>query len=279
MDETSSAPLAGLVAIVTGGAGHLGSTMTATMAKHGAKVVVADLDGHRAAEHADALARDGFESLSVQVDIASEASVAAAFGAISERFGGVDVLVNNAAPSRFIAKDAPALEVDMATWDVLQDVVVRGALICSRHALPHMIDRGGGSIVNVASVHAHSGDLDLTAYPVAKAALLGLTRTLATQYGRHGIRCNTVTLGTIPYPSMSAQARQNRVKHQLIPREGRPADAANLVAFLASPASSFLTGADFVADGGMLAHLPSYADGGTWGVMRGSTQQPAKSLG
>jgi NAD(P)-dependent dehydrogenase (short-subunit alcohol dehydrogenase family) len=224
------------------------------MARQGAPVVGADLVGQRAAEHAGALAREGHESLAVEVDIASDESVAAAFGVISERFGGVDILVNNAAPSRFIAKDAPALHVGMEIWDVLQNVVVRGALVCSRHALPSMIDRGGGSIVNVASILAHAG-----------------TRALATQYGRQGIRCNTVTLGTIPYPSMSAQARQNRVKHQLIPREGQPADAANLVAFLASPASSFLTGADFVADGGTLAHLPSYADGGTWGVMRNTT--------
>jgi NAD(P)-dependent dehydrogenase (short-subunit alcohol dehydrogenase family) len=257
----STAPLTGLVAVVTGGAGHLGAAMAATLARQGAKVVVADLDGRRAADQAGALARSGLESLAVEVDVASDASVAAAFAASTERFGGVDVLVNNAAPTKLVAKDAPVLDVDLATWDGVQDVVVRGALVCCRHALPLLVERGGGSIVNVASIHAHSGDPDLTAYPVAKAALLGLTRQVATQYGKVGVRCNSVSLGMIPYPTMSAEARRARMGRQLIQREGRPADAANLVAFLAGPASSFLTGADVVADGGVLAHLPANADG------------------
>lgn len=265
LDGTASAPLDGLVAVVTGGAGHLGAAMTTTLAAQGAKVVVADLDGRRAAGHAAALANDGFESLGVEVDVASDSSVAAAFAAITQRFGGVDVLVNNAAPMRLVARDAPVLDVDLATWDAVQDVVVRGALICCRHALPLLVARGGGSIVNVASIHAHAGDPDLTAYPVAKAALLGLTRQVATQYGRSGVRCNSVTLGTIPYPAMSGEARRGRMGRQLIQREGLPADAANLVAFLAGPASSFLTGTDVVADGGVLAHLPSPADGAALG--------------
>jgi NAD(P)-dependent dehydrogenase (short-subunit alcohol dehydrogenase family) len=260
--DSTAAPQAGLVAVVTGGAGHLGAMMTATMAKQGAKVVVADLDGGRAADHADALARGGLESLAVEVDVASDVSVAAAFAAITAHFGGVDILVNNAAPMRLVARDAPILEVDLATWDAVQNVVVRGALLCCRHALPLLVQRGGGSIVNVGSIHAHSGDSDLTAYPVAKAALLGLTRQVATQYGQLGVRCNSVSLGMIPHPAMSASARQARMGRQLIQREGRPADAANLVAFLAGPASSFLTGADVVADGGVLAHLPAHTDGG-----------------
>jgi NAD(P)-dependent dehydrogenase (short-subunit alcohol dehydrogenase family) len=242
--------------------------MTATMAEQGARVVVADLDGERARAHAERLAAAGFDSLAVRVDVASEDSVAAAVGQVVDRFGGIDILVNNAAPSRLIATDAPVLDLALSTWDALHAVVVRGALICARHALPHLVARGGGSIVNIASIHAHAGDPDLSAYPVAKAALLGLTRVLATQYGRAGVRCNSVTLGTIPYPSMSEQARQNKVRHQLVPRVGQPADAANLVAFLASPAASFLTGTDVVADGGVLAHLPSYADGGTFGLVR-----------
>ncbi|ADP80834.1 SDR family NAD(P)-dependent oxidoreductase [Pseudofrankia inefficax] len=266
----TSQPLAGLVAVVTGGAGHLGSAMTTTMAEQGARVAVADLDVDRAREHAGRLAAAGFDSLAVRVDVASEESVGQAVDQVVDRFGGLDVLVNNAAPSRLIATDAQVLDVPLATWDALQDVIVRGALLCARRCLPHLVARGGGSIINVASIHAHAGDPDLSAYPVAKAALLGLTRVLATQYGRAGVRCNAVTLGTIPYPSMSEQARRNKLRHQLVPRVGLPADAANLVAFLASPAASFLTGADVVADGGVLAHLPSYADGGTFGLVRGT---------
>jgi NAD(P)-dependent dehydrogenase (short-subunit alcohol dehydrogenase family) len=263
-----SQPLDGLVAVVTGGAGHLGTAMTTTMARQGAKVVVADIDAERADAHADALAADGHDAIGVALDVASRDSVAAAFASTIERFGVVDVLVNNAAPSPLIRKDAPVGELDLAVWDGMQAVVVRGAILCAQAALPSMLERGRGSIVNVTSVHAHLGDADLTAYPVAKAALLGLTRTLATQYGRAGVRCNSVTLGTIPFPSMSDEARQNKIRHQLVDRAGQPQDVANLVAFLASPASGFTTGADLRADGGVLAHLPSYADGGTFQLVR-----------
>ncbi len=261
-------PLEGLVAVVTGGAGHLGSAMTATMAREGARVVVADLDGSRAEAHAESLAAGGLEAVGVALDVAAGASVADVFAAITERFGGVDVLVNNAAPSPIIRQDAPIGQLDLGVWDAMQAVIVRGALLCAQAALPSMVERGGGSIVNVASIHAHSGDPEMTAYPVAKAALLGVTRAIATQYGREGVRCNTVTLGTIPYPAMSEEARQNRVRHQLIGRSGEPQDVADLVAFLASRAAGFITGADVRADGGVLAHLPSYADGGTFSLVR-----------
>ena len=264
-------PLDGLVAVVTGGAGHLGAAMTATMARQGARVAVADVDTERAAAHAAALTNEGLDAFGVALDVASDASVAAAFEAIAERCGGVDVLVNNAAPSPMIRQDAPVVDLDLAVWDAMQAVVVRGAIRCAQAALPSMIERGGGVILNVASIHGHAGDSDLTAYPVAKAALLGLTRTLATQYGRAGVRCNSITLGTIPFPAMSAEARQNKVRHQLLAREGQPDDVAALVAFLASPAAAFTTGADFRADGGVLAHLPSYADGGTFELMRGTS--------
>jgi NAD(P)-dependent dehydrogenase (short-subunit alcohol dehydrogenase family) len=263
-----SQPLDGLIAVVTGGAGHLGTTMTATMARQGARVVVADLNGERATAHADMLTADGLDALGVALDVASEPSVSAAFAAALDRFGGVDVLVNNAAPSPIIRQDAAVGRLDLGVWETMQAVVIGGAIRCTQAALPSMIERGGGSIVNVASIHAHAADADMTAYPVAKAALLGLTRAIATQYGRDGVRCNTITLGTIPYPSMSQEARQNKVRHQLLGRVGEPEDVANLVAFLASPASGFTTGTDVRADGGVLAHLPSYADGGTFQLVR-----------
>ena len=260
--------LDGLVAVVTGGAGHLGSAMTSTMASRGARVVVADLDVSRALAHAEALNADGFDALGVSLDVADGDSVAAAFGEAVERFGPVDVLVNNAAPSPVIRRDAPVGSLDLAVWDTMQAVVVAGAVRCCQAVLPGMIQRGGGSIINIASIHGHSGDADLTAYPVAKAALLGLTRTLATQYGRAGVRCNSITLGTIPFPAMSAEAVAGRVRHQLLGRAGLPQDAANMVAFLASPESAFTTGTDIRVDGGVLAHLPSYADGGTFQLVR-----------
>lgn len=262
--------LEGLVAVVTGGAGHLGTAMTTTLAAQGARVAVADIDGERADAHAETLTAKGFDAAGFALDVADAASVAAAFAAAMARFGGVDVLVNNAAPSPIIRQDAPVGALDLDVWDAMQAVVVRGALLCAQTALPSMIQRGGGSIINIASIHAHAADADMTAYPVAKAALLGVTRAIATQYGRAGVRCNTLTLGTIPFPSMSEEARQNKIRHQLLGRAGDPQDVANAVAFLASPASAFTTGADIRVDGGVLAHLPSYAEGGTFSLVRDS---------
>lgn len=268
MADDRGGPLGGLVALVTGGAGHLGSAMTTKLAERGACVVVADVDTERATAHAAAIAKGGLEAMAVELDVASEVSVDAAFSAAEDRFGGVDILVNNAAPSRLVAQDSKAGDLDLGIWDALFEVIVRGALLCARRALPHMMDRHAGAVINIASIHALAGDADLTAYPTAKAALVGLSRTVATQYGRHGVRSNSITLGTIPYPNMSEAARQSKVRHQLLGREGVPADVAHLVAFLASPEASFLTGANYLAEGGVLAHLPSYADGGTFELMR-----------
>jgi NAD(P)-dependent dehydrogenase (short-subunit alcohol dehydrogenase family) len=232
--------------------------MAATLARHGASVAIADVDGDRAHERATALAREGLDALAVTMDIATDASVADGFAAVTARFGGIDILVNNAMPAA--TQDGPVCDLSLAAWGALLDGGLGGALLCSRHAIPIMAARGGGSIVNVASIHAHAGDLNLTAYAVTKAALLGLTRATATQYGRAGVRANSVSLGTVPTATTSEEFRQSRLRHQLLARSGRPADAANVVAYLASPAASFVTGADFVVDGGVLAHLPSYAD-------------------
>ncbi len=176
--------LQGLVAVVTGGAGHLGSEMAATLARHGARVAIADIDDARARRSARRGWRhEGLDALAVAMDIASETSVGAGFAAVADRFGGVDILVNNAMPPA-VAQDGPVCDLSLAAWDALLGCGLGGALLCSRHAIPMMAERGGGSIVNVASVHAHAGDANLTAYPVTKAALLGLTRATATQYGR-----------------------------------------------------------------------------------------------
>jgi NAD(P)-dependent dehydrogenase (short-subunit alcohol dehydrogenase family) len=254
-------PLHGLVALVTGGAGHLGSAMTSSLAGLGASVVVADIDSGRAGGHAATITDAGFSALAVEMDVASEESVASAFATAIDRLGGIDILVNNASPSPLVARDRPAVELDLHVWDAIFAVTVRGALLCAQQAVPSMTGRGGGVVINIASIHALAGDTNLTAYSAAKAALIGFSRTLATQYGRVGIRSNSITLGTIPSPTLSQALRQSRVKHQLVPREGLAADVANMVGFLASPASSFLTGANFMCDGGILSHLPFYADG------------------
>jgi NAD(P)-dependent dehydrogenase (short-subunit alcohol dehydrogenase family) len=237
--------------------------MAEALAQRGARVAVVDIDLARAETRASAITAAGADCVAVRADIGDDGSVEAAFAQVVERLGGLDVLVNNAAPTRLVADDAPVEHLDLDTWDAMMRGVLRGTMLCCRRAIPLLRARGGGSIVNVASIHAHAGDPELSAYPTAKAGLLGLTRAVATQYGADGIRCNTLTLGTFLPSSAPDEWRASKVGHQLIGRPGVPADAASAVAFLASPASSFMTGADLVVDGGLLAHLSSAVDPST----------------
>jgi len=260
--------LAGQVAFVTGGAGRIGSEIARTLAARGAAVVVADINGARAAERAAELVESGRAAFGVEVDIASADSIDAAFAAAVAHFGEIDVLVNNAAPTSLVRDEGAVLDVPLDLWETMMAVVLRGAFLCSRQVLGHFVEQNAGVIVNVASIHAYAGSRDITAYAVAKAGLLGLTRATATQYGRYGIRCNSVSPGTIPSSAVSEEWRRMKTRHQLIPREGRTEDVAQVVAFLASPEASFLTGGDYPVEGGLLAHLPGYAD-------EGSTVPPA----
>src|SRR5262249_37630293 len=197
------------------------------MASRGAAVVVTDIDGAPAKTHGDSLASAGHQCLAVEMDVTSEDSVRAGFAATLERFGGLDVVVNNAAPSSAIRKDGPAGDLSLETLEAVLRGTLGGALLCTREAIPALIERGGGSVINGAAVHAHSGDPDLTAYPAAKAAIVQFTRSVATQYGHLGIRCNSVSPGTIPYPDSPDEWRISKMRHQLVPRSGLPTDVAH----------------------------------------------------
>jgi NAD(P)-dependent dehydrogenase (short-subunit alcohol dehydrogenase family) len=175
---------------------------------------------------------------------------------------GVGVLVNSAAPVALALRERPADRLEVATWDEMLRVALRGTMLCSRAALGRMVPAGDGAIVNISSIHAYAGDLALVAYPVAKAGIIALTRAIATQYGRSGVRCNVVCPGTIPPPDLSPADLARRLRHQAIGRPGDPDDIAQAVAYLAGPAASFITGQALVVDGGVLCHLPSFADGG-----------------
>jgi NAD(P)-dependent dehydrogenase (short-subunit alcohol dehydrogenase family) len=187
------------------------------------------------------------------------ASVAMALGA----FGGIDVLVNNVAFT-----DQPVLDgITPAAWDREFDVTLRGAWLCARAVLPHLLARGGGAIVNVGSVNGlmYFGN---PAYSAAKAGLLSLTRSFAVEYGPRGVRTNMVSPGTIRTnaPSWTARlARDPKVFEKLarwypVGRVGRPADIAAAIAFLAADEAGFVNGANLVVDGGLTAGMPVMAD-------------------
>jgi NAD(P)-dependent dehydrogenase (short-subunit alcohol dehydrogenase family) len=255
--------LAGKVAIVTGGAGGIGAATVVSLAEAGAHVVVADVAGAGVAQVVDSLTAQGLKVAGHVVDVSDEDSVRELVRFTVETFGGVDVVDNNAALVSAIKRDRDVVTMPVELWDEVMAVNLRGPMLLAKHTVPIMIERGGGSIINIASGQGLSGDRTMVAYGSSKGGLIALTRFIAAAYGEHGIRCNTVAPGLIKTPALDADMPefvQDKIRtHNLLPRLGTPADVAGLVTFLASPAASFITGQLISVDGGFLSHLPTLA--------------------
>ena len=255
------------VALVTGArltdAGeNIGSATARALAREGAAVVVADLDGEGAARLAEELRREGAHAASCAVDIADETSVHELVAFAVAQLGGLDVLVNNAA--MFDPDDRDPLTMTVDVWDRTMAVNARGPMLVCKHALPVLLERGGGSIVNLASAQALSGDITRPAYGAAKAATILLTKQIATVYGKRGVRCNAVapglTMSQLVKRTVPQAVQETYLRHALTPELGEPEDIANVIVFLASPESRYVTGQVLLADGGMAAHRPFVAD-------------------
>ncbi len=250
------------VAIITGAAGGIGAATARRLAADGAQVVLADID--QAAIEQLAATIPG--SQAIGVDLTSEASVIALVAATIERFGRIDILHNNAAIQSDAqrGKDLDVVGLDVAAWDTAMAVNVRGAMLTSKHVVPHMIVNGRGSIIHSASGFGVQGEATLTAYGTSKAALIQLNRMIATQYGKQNVRSNCMVIGFVLTPMAIASTpdvvKDILLSHHLTPALGQPEDIAALVAFLASDQSRFITGAAIPIDGGVTAHQPSYAD-------------------
>jgi NAD(P)-dependent dehydrogenase (short-subunit alcohol dehydrogenase family) len=253
--------LEGKVAIVTGGAGGIGVATVAALAEAGAQVVVADVAG--VDEAVDSLTAQGLKVAGHVVDVSSEASVRELVEFTVDTFGGVDILDNNAALVSAIKRDRDVVTMPVELWDEVMAVNLRGPMLLCKHTVPIMIERGGGSIINIASGQGLSGDRTMVAYGSSKGGLIALTRFVAAAYGEHGVRCNTVAPGLVKTPALDADMPpfvQDKIRtHNLLPRLGSPADVAGVVTFLASPAASFITGQLISVDGGFLSHLPTLA--------------------
>lgn len=254
--------LTGKIALVTGAGGGIGAASASRLAAGGATVVLADIDA--AAAEAAAATIPG--AVALAVDLTDEVSVNALADAVVARFGRIDILHNNAAIQNDAQrqKDLDVVNLDVAAWDMAMAVNVRGAMLMSRHVIPHMIANGGGSIVHSASGFGVQGESTLTAYGSSKAALIQLNRMIATQYGKQNVRSNCMVIGFVLTP-LAVESTPDVIKdillsHHLTPQLGQPEDIANLVAFLASDESRFITGAAIPIDGGVTAHQPSYAD-------------------
>jgi NAD(P)-dependent dehydrogenase (short-subunit alcohol dehydrogenase family) len=255
--------LDGKIAIITGAASGIGQATARRVAAEGARTVVADLNGAGASHVADAISAAGGEAIAVTADLGDIESVRAMVEAAVTAYGGLDILHNNAAATGLAAtQDLPVSAADPAVWDTTMRVNLRGALVAIQAAVPHMIARGGGSVINTASGAGLAGDLGHPAYGASKAALVSLTRYVATEFGKQGIRCNAVSPGFIVIPGKPGReaVAATMLRHSLTPRLGTPDDVAALAVFLASDESAFITGQDICVDGGMLAHQPYVAD-------------------
>ncbi|MFY1638055.1 SDR family NAD(P)-dependent oxidoreductase [Solwaraspora sp. WMMB335] len=258
MADPAAGPLAGRVAVVTGGGQGLGRAFAHRLAADGARVAVADRNADAAATvAAEISSAAGGTAVAVPVDVADEVSVAAMTGQVVDAYGGIDVLVNNAAVFSTLAM-RPFDEIDPAEWDRVMAVNVRGPFLCARAAAPVMRHAGYGKIVNISSATVWIGRPHYLHYVTSKAALIGMTRALATELGPAGIRVNAVTPGAtrteIPRATVTPEQERAIVAGQAIKRRQVPGDLVGVVAFLAGADSDFMTGQTVNVDGGAAFH-------------------------
>jgi NAD(P)-dependent dehydrogenase (short-subunit alcohol dehydrogenase family) len=248
--------LTGRIAFVTGGARGIGRAIVEKFAAEGAGVVFADRDEAPGRQAADELSASGGAAAFVRADITSEDDVRRAIGGVLDRHGSLDILVNNAGVNAYF----DATSMTEQEWDQVFAVDLKGAWLCAKHALPPMQAARRGSIVNIASIHATLTIPGMFPYAAAKSGLLGLTRSLALEYGPFGIRANAVSPGytrtrlvdewMARQPDPAATERRTLLNHPLR-RMATPADIANVVAFLASDEAAAITGANIAADCGL----------------------------
>ncbi|MBP1684513.1 MAG: short-chain dehydrogenase/reductase [Deltaproteobacteria bacterium] len=272
----SSGQLEGKVAIITGAGGGIGRITALVLAREGACVTVAEINESLGQETVAQVTHAGGQSLFVRTDISQEADVRAMIAATVEKFGGLDILVNNAAAGS--PKDQDILSMDVEVWDYVMLVNTRGPMLGCKHAIPEMLKRGGGAIVNIASGSALTGQLGLPAYSAAKAATISLTRSVATLYGQQGIRCNAIAPGLIMHgrlaPVFPAEHLQIDAENVLTPYQGTPDDIAKAVVFLASDNARFINAHVLPVDGGLLAHTPTFAQARALGQQRVAYDAP-----
>jgi len=242
------------VAIVTGAGSGIGQAIAVGFAQAGAHIVVADRATDRAEQTAQQIQAVGGQALAVTVDVTDSAAVNQMATMAQERFGRMDILVNNAA----ISQGDDILTFDEATWDLNMAVVLKSVYLCSKAVLPTMIQQQRGAIVNIASVNGLTG-LGEEAYSAAKAGVINLTRNMALKYGQHNVRVNVICPGTIQTAIWQARLEKEPdifkklARWYPMGRVGMPEDIAKAALFLASDDAAWITGTTLNVDGGLMA--------------------------
>ncbi len=249
--------LSGRTVIVTGGGKGIGKVYAEEFAKVGARVVAADIDAEAAKAVAGALAEAGCEALGLGVDIVDEEATAAMAQATLDRFGAIDVLINNASLMSVLPRRS-WLEIPVEEWDRVMAVNLRGMFLCCRAVFPAMKSRGHGKIVNISSSRIWEGAPNRLHYTTSKAGVIGFTRALSREVGEFGITVNALTPGITQSETQVASSSGNylasRIAGRAIERVQVPDDLVGAVMFLSSTASDFMTGQTINVDGGKSMH-------------------------
>jgi len=246
--------LDGKVAVITGAGGGMGREAALLFCAEGARVCVADVD----ADAAQKTATEAGDAFAIKVDVADSDSVREMYEQTVERYGGIDVLYNNAGISP--PDDDSILVTEPDAWQRVQDVNTKGVYLCCKHGIPHLLERGGGSVINVASFVALVGAAtSQISYTASKGAVLSLSRELAVQFARQGIRVNALCPGPVETPLLlrifgdDPAAYERRRIHLPMGRLAKPREIVNAALFLASDESSYVNGTTFLVDGGLTA--------------------------
>jgi 3-oxoacyl-[acyl-carrier protein] reductase len=240
-------------AIVTGSARGIGASIARLLASEGANVVITDISADATHSFSTELNDAGYNSIALPCDVTDEDQVEALVQATVERFGGVDILVNNAG----FCRDKKITRMDVEDWDSVITVNLKGPWLCSRAAIPHMAEQQWGRIVNISS-RAHWGNPGQCNYSSAKAGVIGLTRSLAMEQGRHNITVNSVAPGIILTEALKGLPHFEKIaeaalEKNTVPRLGEPEDVANTVAFLCSDLAGYINGELIHVTGGRFA--------------------------
>lgn len=246
--------LDGKVCVITGSAGGMGREAALLFSEEGARICVADMNEEAGKETAS----ECNDAFFFKVNVADGSSVKEMYRATAERYGGIDVLYNNA--GIMPDDDASALDTDEGAWQRVQDVNTKGVFLCCKHGIPHLLERGGGSVINVASFVALMGAAtSQISYTASKGAVLSMSRELAVEFARRGVRVNALCPGPVETPllmrlfSETPGALERRLVHLPMGRLAQAREIAQGALFLASDDSSYVNGSTFLVDGGLTA--------------------------